>query len=36
MEVNASGTEASYPAVTMLYDKSWNYYELFPYDMEQP
>ncbi len=37
VEVNASGTEfASYPAVTMLYDKSWNYYELFPYDMEQP
>ena len=24
------------PVVTMLYDKSWNYYELFPYDMEQP
>lgn len=35
-EVSSATEYSDTPVVTMLYDKSWNYYELFPYDMEQP
>lgn len=36
VEVTNTTEYSDTPVVTMLYDKSWNYYELFPYDMEQP
>ena len=36
VEISSSSAFSETPAATMLYDKNWNYYELFPYDMEQP